>query len=31
MKTDDIREMTHVELDQRLVELKGELFNLRFN
>ncbi|HZX21624.1 MAG: 50S ribosomal protein L29 [Natronincolaceae bacterium] len=30
MKTDDIREMTHVELDQRLAELKGELFNLRF-
>ena len=22
--------MTHVELDQRLAELKGELFNLRF-
>ena len=30
MKTDDIRELTHIELDQRLAELKGELFNLRF-
>lgn len=30
MKTKDMREMTHVELDQKLTELKGELFNLRF-
>lgn len=25
-----MRDMTNVELDQRLTELKGELFNLRF-
>ncbi|HZK37823.1 MAG TPA: 50S ribosomal protein L29 [Clostridia bacterium] len=30
MKTDEMRDMTHAELDQRLAELKGELFNLRF-
>ncbi|HZK57007.1 MAG: 50S ribosomal protein L29 [Candidatus Alkaliphilus sp. MAG34] len=30
MKTDEMRDMTHIELDQRLAELKGELFNLRF-
>lgn len=30
MKTKELREMTHVELDQKLIELKGELFNLRF-
>lgn len=30
MKTDEMRDMTHAELDQRLTELKGELFNLRF-
>ncbi len=30
MKTNDMRELTHTELDQRLTELKGELFNLRF-
>ena len=25
-----MRDMTNAELDQRLAELKGELFNLRF-
>lgn len=30
MKTKELREMTNAELDQRLTELKGELFNLRF-
>lgn len=30
MKTKELRDMTNVELDQRLVGLKGELFNLRF-
>ncbi len=30
MKTNEMREMTHAELDQRLAELKSELFNLRF-
>lgn len=30
MKTKELRDMTNVELDQRLTELKGELFNLRF-
>ncbi len=30
MKTKELREMSSVELDQRLTELKGELFNLRF-
>ncbi len=30
MKTDEMRDLTHAELDQRLAELKGELFNLRF-
>jgi len=30
MKTDEMRDMTHIELDQKLAELKGELFNLRF-
>ncbi len=30
MKTNEIREMTHEELDQALTELKSELFNLRF-
>ncbi|MBU5678120.1 50S ribosomal protein L29 [Alkaliphilus sp. MSJ-5] len=30
MKTKEMRDMTNVELDQRLTELKGELFNLRF-
>lgn len=30
MKTKELRDMTHIELDQKLTELKGELFNLRF-
>ena len=30
MKTKELRDMTNGELDQRLTELKGELFNLRF-
>lgn len=30
MKTKDLREMSSVELDQKLTEFKGELFNLRF-
>lgn len=30
MKAKDIREMTAAELDQKLVGLKEELFNLRF-
>ena len=30
MKTKEMRDMTNAELDQRLTELKGELFNLRF-
>jgi len=30
MKTKEMRDMTNAELDQRLAELKGELFNLRF-
>ena len=30
MKVNDIRDLSAVELDQRLVGLKEELFNLRF-
>lgn len=30
MKAKEIREMTPEELDKKLKELKGELFNLRF-
>ncbi|MDD6800583.1 MAG: 50S ribosomal protein L29 [Firmicutes bacterium] len=30
MKAKEIREMTPEELDNKLKELKGELFNLRF-
>ena len=30
MKTKDLRDMTPSELDQKLGELKTELFNLRF-
>ncbi len=30
MKTSQVRELTSVELEQKLLELKGELFNLRF-
>jgi large subunit ribosomal protein L29 len=30
MKTDKMRDMSINELDQKFVELKGELFNLRF-
>ena len=30
MKAKDLREMTSAELDQKLGELKTELFNLRF-
>lgn len=30
MKTNEMRELTHTELEQKLTELKGELFNLRF-
>ncbi|HOE56002.1 MAG TPA: 50S ribosomal protein L29 [Bacillota bacterium] len=30
MKADKIREMSVNELEQKLIELKGELFNLRF-
>jgi large subunit ribosomal protein L29 len=29
-KTTDLRELTDVELDRKLVETKHELFNLRF-
>lgn len=30
MKAEEIRELTAAELDQKLAELKQELFNLRF-
>ena len=30
MKANDMRDMTTGELSERLTELKGELFNLRF-
>ena len=30
MKASELREMTQAELDQRLIDLKAELFNLRF-
>ena len=30
MKVNDIRDMTDAELDNKLSELKAELFNLRF-
>ncbi|MCR2043523.1 50S ribosomal protein L29 [Anaerosalibacter massiliensis] len=30
MKANEIRELTDKELDSRLLELKSELFNLRF-
>lgn len=30
MKVNDIRDLSTAELDQRLVSLKEELFNLRF-
>lgn len=30
MKAEDIRDMSAAELDQKLVGLKDELFNLRF-
>lgn len=30
MKVKEIRELSEIELDKKLVELKQELFNLRF-
>lgn len=30
MKANSLRDMTEVELNQKLLDLKGELFNLRF-
>ncbi|ABR50542.1 ribosomal protein L29 [Alkaliphilus metalliredigens QYMF] len=30
MKTNELRDMTDVELNQKLSDLKSELFNLRF-
>jgi large subunit ribosomal protein L29 len=30
MKANKVRDMSVIELEQKLVELKGELFNLRF-
>lgn len=30
MKANSLRDMTDVELSQKLLDLKGELFNLRF-
>ncbi len=30
MKANELRELSNEELQDRLVELKGELFNLRF-
>jgi large subunit ribosomal protein L29 len=30
MKVKDVKDMTQQELDRKLTELKGELFNLRF-
>jgi large subunit ribosomal protein L29 len=30
MKASELRELTQAELEQKLVDLKGELFNLRF-
>ena len=30
MKATELREMTHVELNKQLKDLKAELFNLRF-
>lgn len=30
MKTDKLRELTAQELNEKMMELKGELFNLRF-
>ena len=30
MKADELRDMTNQELDEKMTELKGELFNLRF-
>lgn len=30
MKANKVREMSSNELEQKLIELKGELFNLRF-
>lgn len=30
MKANKLRDMTDVELNQKLLDLKGELFNLRF-
>ncbi len=30
MKTNEIRELTNEELEQKLVDLKSEFFNLRF-
>ena len=30
MKASDVRELTVEELEQKLADLKGELFNLRF-
>ncbi len=30
MKINEIRDLTDMELNQKLVELKAELFNLRF-
>ncbi|GAB6085490.1 50S ribosomal protein L29 [Alkaliphilus crotonatoxidans] len=30
MKANSLRDMTEVELNQKLNDLKGELFNLRF-
>ncbi len=30
MKANSLRDMTDIELDQKLTDLKAELFNLRF-
>ncbi|MCD5413878.1 MAG: 50S ribosomal protein L29 [Clostridiales bacterium] len=30
MRANSLRDMTDVELNQKLLDLKGELFNLRF-
>ncbi len=30
MKANSLRDMTEVELNQKLIDLKSELFNLRF-
>lgn len=30
MKAEKLRDLTHQELNEKITELKGELFNLRF-